>query len=802
MQISYNWLADLVEELPPVERLAELLTHAGLEVEAIERRGEGLDRVVVGQVVSKTPVEGSNHLNVCRVDAGQGELLQIVCGAANYDVGAKVPTALVGAELPGGLRIERRKLRGVESSGMLCSAKELGISEEGKGLMLLDPGAPVGRPIAEVLPIVDTVLTVNATPNRPDWLSHLGVARELVALGGTRLRMPEARPLESGAATAERIAVEIRAPDRCGRYAARVVEGVSFGPSPLWMQQRLLACGVRALGNVIDVTNYVLLELGHPLHAFDLDRIRGGRIVVRTAAPGETLVTLDDKERRLVEEDLVIADGERALVLAGVMGGAEAEVGPQTTRVLLESAWFHPTSIRRSARRHGLHTESSHRFERGADMEAARYALDRAAQLVQQLAGGEVRVGVVDEWPGRRERPRVALRWKRVDELLGVPVPPAESKGILESLGFQPVESSEEKATFAVPSWRTDVGLEADLIEEVARIRGYGKVPAQPPRAAAIPPVRQRAARVEARIREALSAAGLDEVLHYAFVDPKDLAALDPAGAPVKALPLRNPLAETQSVMRTSLLPGLLRNAAFNRNRQVEDLRVYELGPIFLPEPARDAPVREPLRLAGLVFGNRRPASWAEPSQPVDFYDCKGVVESVLSALGIRDATWEAGDAGWLHPRSACRVRLGDRELGQLGELHPVVADRFDLPRGIYVFDLDFAALAEAARLLPRFGGVPRFPAVLRDLAVVVPVEVSAARIEAVLRGPAGEGLVEGVELFDVYQGPQVGEGRKNLAFAIRYRAPDRTLTDEEIHRVHGALVEALAREVGAELRA
>ncbi len=801
MQISYKWLSDLVEQMPPVDRLAELLTHAGLEVEAIERRGEGLGHVVVGQVVSKEPVEGSDKLNLCKVDAGQGELLSIVCGAANYGVGAKVPTALLGAELPNGMRIERRKLRGVESAGMLCSAKELGVSEESAGLLLLEENAPVGQAITEHLGLDDVVLTLNATPNRPDWLSHLGVARELVALTGTKLRMPAAAPQESGTPASDLVAVEIRDPARCGRYAARVVEGVRFGASPQWMQQRLTACGVRALGNVIDVTNYVLLETGHPLHAFDLDKVRGGRIVVRTAEAGEKLVTLDEKERTLVPEDLVIADGERALVLAGVMGGADAEVGEGTTRVLIESAWFQPTGVRRSSKRHGLHTESSHRFERGADIEAVRFAIDRAAALIQQLAGGEVRPGVVDEFPGSREPAQVALRWKRVGELLGVEVPAEESRRILLDLGFGLVAEDGQGARFAVPTFRTDVGREADLIEEVARIRGYATVPTALPSAAAEAAQPTKAQRVQAALREIFAGAGLDEVLNYAFVDPKDLAALVPGGKAPAALPLRNPLTETQSVMRTGLVAGLLRNAAFNRNRQVEDLRLYEIGPAFLPEGTRDAPVREPVRVAGLLAGNRRPANWAEGAQPVDFFDAKGILETMLASLGVVGVRWEAGDATWLHPRSACVVMAGERAVGQLGELHPVVAESFDLPRGVFVFELEFDALVEAAHLLPRFTGVPRFPAVLRDLAVVVPVEVSAARIEAVLRGPAGEGLVEGVELFDVYQGPQLGEGCKNLAFAIRYRAPERTLTDEEITRVHGALVQALAREVGAELR-
>src|SRR5690606_30168378 len=431
MRISMRWLGEWVKPLPEPEELARLLTGAGIEVEAIERLGQGLDRVVVGQVLSKTPVEGSTKLNLCTVDVGQAEPLSIVCGAANYQVGDKVPTALVGAVLPGGMRIEARKLRGVMSHGMMCSARELGLSEESEGLMILEPDAMVGTPIARHLELDDVVLTLNATPNRPDWLSHLGIAREVAALTGARLIWPEVKVVEEGAPIEEKASVAIEWPERCGRYAARVVEGVRFGPSPRWMQARLLACGMRPLGNLTDVTNYVLLETGQPLHAFDLDRVTGARIRVRAAKEGERLVTLDGKERTLCADDLVIADAERALVLAGVMGGEDAEVTEATTRVLIESAHFSASGIRRSAKRHQIHSESSHRFERGTDPEAVRFALDRAAQLMRELAGGTIARGVIDLYPGRREPERVRLRFGRVSALLGTTVQAEESRALL-----------------------------------------------------------------------------------------------------------------------------------------------------------------------------------------------------------------------------------------------------------------------------------------------------------------------------------------------------------------------------------
>jgi phenylalanyl-tRNA synthetase beta chain len=566
------------------------------------------------------------------------------------------------------------------------------------------------------------------------------------------------------------------------------------------MRRRLELCGVRALGNLIDVTNHVLLEVGQPLHAFDLDLVRGGVIRPRRAAEGETLVTLDGKERRLVADDLVIADGERALVLAGVMGGADAEVSPKTTRILLEGAWFQPSGIRRTARRHALHTESSHRYERTADIGIIPWALDRAARLAAELAGGEVRRGRVDVYPGERPPARVRLRYRRVGALLGTPVEPAETKRILVSLGLAALRDDGETLELEAPTFRTDLTREADLIEEVARVRGYHRIPTEPPRAPIrVPPVDVKS-RVVARIREALSRAGLDEAVNFSFADPADLALF--SGGEARAIPLKNPLAETQAVMRTCLTAGLARNVAFNLNRQATDVRLYEIGNVFQPVPGDGRPVREPARVAGILVGRRAPHAWAEAPAPVDFWDAKGVVEAILAAAGIREAEWLPDDAPHLHPRSACLVRVGGERLGRLGELHPTIADGIGLPRGVFVFELSLDRLVERANLQGAYAGVPRFPAVLRDLAMLVDEAVPVARIVATLRGPAGGGLVEDVELFDVYQGAQVPAGRKSLAFAIRYRAADRTLTDEEVTRVHRALVEALEREVGATLRA
>src|SRR5512136_1425081 len=462
MRISLRWLAEYVP-LPPPEELARRLTAVGLEVEAVERVGRELDGVVAARIVSAERHPDADKLSVTRVDAGTGEPLQVVCGARNWKVGDLVPLATVGAELPGGHRIERARLRGVESNGMLCSAKELGLSAESSGLMLLPGEARPGTPVAEVLGVEDTVLEVNVTPNRPDALSHLGIAREVAAIFGRAVRMPRAALSQKGGPAAEAVRVRIEAPEKCARYAARVIEGVKIGPAPLWLARRLESTGVRSISNVVDATNFALLEMGHPLHAFDLDRVAGAEIVVRIARPGEKLVTLDGQERALVADDLVIADRDRASALAGVMGGGGSEISPGTTRVLLESAWFEPTGVRRTAKRYGLHTEASHRFERGVDPAGVVTALDRCAALIAELAGGTVRTGRADAHPRRARPVDVPLGWARPAEILGLPLGRREVRRTLAALGFEERRAGAKGAVYRVPSWRLDVSREEDL---------------------------------------------------------------------------------------------------------------------------------------------------------------------------------------------------------------------------------------------------------------------------------------------------------------------------------------------------
>jgi phenylalanyl-tRNA synthetase beta chain len=797
MRISLQWLSEYVG-LPVEEELARRLTAVGFEVEAIERTGRGLEGVVAARILSSEKHPNAEKLSVTRVDAGGDAPLQIVCGAKNYAVGDVVPLATVGATLPGGTRIEKAKLRGVESSGMLCSARELGLAEDASGLLLLDRAVAPGTPIARALGIEDTLLEVNVTPNRPDALSHVGIAREVAAFLGERVRMPSPRLAESGGPASDAVKVRIEAPEKCARYAARVVEGVRIGPSPAWLARRLEACGVRSISNVVDATNFVLLELGHPLHAFDLDRVAGHEIVVRTARPGERITTLDGKERALDPDDLLIADRDRGSALAGVMGGGDSEISAGTTRVLLESAWFQPSGVRRTSRRHGLKTEASYRFERGADPGMVIPALDRCAGLIAELAGGTVRPGVVDAHPREVVSADVRLRWSVPGRILGMGVPRDEVRAILERLGFAVRASDDEGATFAVPSWRVDVSLEEDLVEEIVRTKGYDAIPETLPANAVATPAEPAEAQALSRVRAALEGSGFSEAVNFSFVAERDLASLAPRGA--AAIALRNPISADLAVMRTSLVPSLLRNAALNRRQRVEDVRLYEIARVYLPLAAPgDAPAAEPLEIAGVLAGRRSPASWAEPAEALDFYDAKAAVEAVLVALGVEARFSAEGGGGWLHPRVSAVVRApGGAALGEVGELHPRAADAFDLPRGVLAFRLSADALLAAARLVPRYAPIPRFPAVLRDLAVVV---ADAVQAEAVLEAVRAEPLVEDATLFDVYRGPPIPPGKKNLALALRYRAPDRTLTDAEADAAHQRIVERLASTLRAELR-
>jgi len=804
MKISLKWL----RELCPVElsdaEIATRLTFAGLEVEGREARALASD-VVAAKVVSRTKVP-ETHLSVCEIDDGSGAPLQVVCGADNYGAGDLVALARVGAVLPDGKKIEKATLRGLASSGMLCSARELGLSDDHAGLLLLPRGTPLGTRVEALLGLPDTVLEVNVTANRPDALSHLGVARELAAITSGSAVPPKVGAVDQGAPPAQ---VQVDDAARCPRYLARVLEGVRSGPSSLWIQERLRSCGVRPISNIVDATNLVLLELGHPLHAFDLDRLAQARIVVRRATEGELLKTLDGKERKLSADDLVIADGERPVALAGVMGGQTSEVSDSTTRILLESAVFEGAGIRRTARRHALHTEASHRFERGADELFAATALQRCAELIVEVAGGKILPGAIDVYPAPRAPVHVWVRPARVSAILGTSVTAQEVDQRLHALGLQPVDGNDARRLWLVPHWRRDLTREIDCIEEVARLRGLDTIPLEVPKAG----VGETAAQVPAQqatalARAALSAHGYDEVLNYSFVSEKDLAALWPEEGAPEPIRVANPLTVEQGAMRWTLWAGLLRNLGKNLARGAQDVRLYELGRAYLrrtnPHHAAGPlawPVDEPQRLALVAVGSRAAKSWGAKDQPVDYFDLKGTLEAILETVGVPAAKFELAPFASLHPASASTLSIGGKTLGTLGQVHPLVAQAFEVPASTLLAELDWDALLALAGGVRQLHGVPRFPGVERDLAFVVDDAVPASRMLAEIRSADAALLLEQVLLFDVYRGSPVPPGKKSIAYRLSLRAPDRTLTDAEADQLCAAVKARLETELHAEIR-
>lgn len=808
MRVLLSWLRELTA-LPPhvdAQAVAARLTMAGLEVEAVERLDEGLDQVVVGEVRSKVPIEGT-RLNVCQVFDGKTEH-QIVCGAQNYEVGALVPAALPGAVLPGNKPIGAATLRGVDSFGMLCSGKELGVDDGVDGLLLLPEGTAPGTPIAQVLERDDVVLDINVTPNRADALSHHGVARELAALFDLpSVAPPTPRvPVADGNSPAT-LTVEDGA--LCPHYAGRVIEGVRVGPSPRWVQLRLEALGLRSINNVVDATNLVMLELGQPMHAFDFDTLGESHIVVRTARPKERLTTLDGVERELSTEDLCICDANGPIALAGVMGGERTEVTETTTSLFLESAFFAPSSVRRAARRHQIHSDASHRFERGVDPERVRLALDRLTELILEVAGGQLSGDVVAQVSTPFVRRTVSLRHRRLEALLGVKVPWQEARRILERLGLETLSATDEALEVQVPGARLDLTREEDLVEEVARVRGLEAIAPRLPSSRGSNAVEPVAATLGRRLRTGLRAAGLDEAINLAFTAPALLEGLSPNTPP---LLLRNPLASDLSALRTTLLAGLLRNVSHNLRHGADEVRLYELGRVYLPL-ADSTGLRlgdagfvvdaEPTRLA-IVLHGRASKSWTGGGQALDFYDLKGAIEMGLVALGVEAdrVTTRQASAPFLHPRaSAALVSDGGQTLGHLGELHPTLAAQFDLPRGVFVAEFELAPLLALATPVARYSGIPRFPASFRDVALVVDDGVSAASVATEIRSSDTDGLIDRVELFDVYKGAPLPDGKKNLAFSVRYRSAERTLADDDINATHARVVAHLEQAFGARLR-
>jgi phenylalanyl-tRNA synthetase beta chain len=784
MKFSENWLRTYVN--PPLSsaELAHALTMAGLEVEALESAAPAFEKVVVAEVKSLAKHPNADRLNVCQVDVGQGMPLQIVCGAANVHAGAKVPCALVGARLPK-LVIEQAKVRGVESFGMLCSEQELGLADESSGLLLLPSDAPVGQDIRNYLGLDDKLFTLKLTPNRSDCLSIVGVAREVAAITGSSLTLPGSAAVS--AALTDTFPVKVEAPIACPRYCGRIVRGVNAKAStPDWMVRRLLRSGLRPISALVDITNYVLLELGQPMHAFDLNKLSGG-VAVRMARAGEQITLLNDLVATLEEHMLVIADDARPVALAGIMGGADTAVDDGTTDVFLEAAFFSPDAIAGKARSLGLSTDSSYRFERGIDFAATRDCMERATRLVLDICGGSA--GPVSEVVGNLpERKPIRLRTERVRRVLGMDFGREDIERLLQRLQLDTAGSGE---SFEVvpPSYRFDLTIEEDLIEEVARLHGYDHIPALPPRSTlALLPSPERA-RSEESVRAFLVARDYQEVITYSFVDAlweSDLAGND---APVV---LRNPIAAQMGVMRSTLWGGLLDCLRFNLNRKQPRVRVFEVGRVFL-SGAPD--FEQSSRLAGLAWGQVVPEQWGEKGRAIDLFDVKGDLEALLwpRVADFRRATRPA-----LHPGQSAEIHLAGKRVGWIGALHPKLVQKYELPLVPILFEIEFDAVL--ARALPKFGDVAKFPPVRRDLAVIVDENVEVQTMLAACREVAPPEVTE-IALFDLYQGKGIDSGKKSLAFRVLLQDTQKTLTDVEVDSVIARLIQVLSDRFGGNLR-
>ena len=798
MRVPLSWLREYVDLDLPVDELAHRLTMAGVEVGEVIRMG-GWEQCFVGQVMSVRSHPQADRLSLCRVSTGSEEL-EVVCGAPNVAAGQKVCFAKVGADLydsQSGKQeaLKAARIRGVVSQGMICSELELGLGEDHEGIIVLPDDAPVGLPLDQYLG--DTILDLELTSNRLDCLSILGVAHEVAALTGKTVREPDLSYPEEGPPVDAQVSVSIADPELCHRYTATLIQGVQIGPSPHWLQERLTKAGLRPINNVVDATNYVMLEFNQPLHAFNFRQVRQSTVVVRRARVGETLVTLDGVERRLGPEVLVIADAQDAIGIGGVIGGADSEIGPDTTAVLLESATFNGYNNRQTAQNLRLRTDATLRFEKGLRPELAPIALRRATRLIHQVAGGQIAQGIIDVFPDGLSPQMVPLTQKRLKKVLGMDIDEETVERVLTSLGFQCKQAGSGCLEVDIPYWRNDINIEDDLVEEVVRITGYDSVPTT----MLSTPIPYRSLAPEADLRElvkdTLASAGVQEVISYPLVSLEYLErvnGLDHSNPPLR---IANPLSSRQEYLRPTLRASLLATLAANQGHSEGPFRLFEVGHTFHPRP-EELP-HEQQMLALLVAGRRREPSWLEDDSLVDFFDVKGLVETVLNHLGVA-ADFEPTEDTFFQSGRCAEINVGKISLGVIGEVHPTVRERFDLnPLPVALVELELEALSEVAQWTQRrFKTLSRYPAATRDLALLIPDGVPEGRLQDLI---ARHRLVERVELFDIYSGENIPNGTRSLAFHVYFQSHERTLTTEEVNRSLQGLLRTLEREVGASIR-
>ncbi len=799
MKVSYRWLQEFVEIPWSAQELADRLTMAGLEVESVESIAPALDQVVVGEIEEITVHPNADSLNVCQICVGE-ERKTIVCGAPNVAVGMKVPVALEGVILPNGMQIKSVDLRGVKSYGMACSEVELAVGDDASGLMVLPSESPVGHSVSAALGLDDLVLDVSIYANRPDCMSMIGIAREVAALLGTRITYPNVNLVESNLPIEELASITVEAQEKCPRYSARLLQNIEIGPSPQWIQQKLRAAGMRPINNVVDITNFVMLETGQPLHAFDYDQLAEHRIVVRTALDGEELITLDGEKRSLTKDMLMICDANQSACIAGVMGGENSEVTESTTSILLESANFAAANIRRTSRRLGILSEAAARFEKGIDPHGTLLALNRAADLLHRYAAAQVAKGVLDVNHVTSHKQTVELSPKRVNQLLGTDIPEQEMISMLTSLELV-IDDSSAPWQVTVPSFRQDIELECDLIEEVARLWGFDNVPVTLPSGL----TSQGSTSVTQRrcdlLRTTLVGAGLSEAINYSFVHPKNIerVGLKDVERYSRQIPLQHPLTEDYSVMRTTLIPGLLDCASRNLSRQQQRVNLFELGAVYIPEklPLQAQP-REQRYLSLLLTGPRQKSHWDVKAENYDFYDLKGYVELVLSQFS-GEFVWECGEFPVFHPNRQGQIRLGKQVVGGYGEIHPRVQKEYRIVERVYVAEIDLDTLLQFPKKTSLFMALPKFPAVDRDMALLLADDVQVADVVNTLQLAGGE-LLKKVEVFDVYQGAQVSQGMKSVAFSFIFQG-NHTLTDEVVNQQMKLMYQSVQQKYKAEIR-
>lgn len=810
MQVSIKWLKDYIDFTETPEQLADKLTMAGIPVENVVDPGEGLEKVVTGRIEKLEPHQNSDHLQICTMNVGLAENIIIVTGAQNVAEGQVVPVAMVGAHLPNGMKISKGKLRGVASNGMLCSAQELKLDleklpeEQKTGIFILPSDTPVGIPAKDVLGLNDVVLEFELTANRADCFSVFGLVREIAAITGNKPHFPEIKVNEDDNTKLNDIfSVEIADPDLCSRFSTRMLKNVKIGPSPEWMQQRLEGAGIRSINNVVDVTNFVMIELGHPMHAYDYDKITGKKLIARRAIDGEELHTLDDTSRKAKGEMLVIADSEKAAGLAGIMGGFETEITDTTTTVVLESADFYGPCIRRTARACGLSSEASGRFERGVDSETTIKALDRAAQLLQEMGACTVCEGIVDVYPNPKQANYVTFTPEQINNHLGTNIAKDVMLNIITSVGFDVTKDENDEITVKVPSWRNDVTCMADISEEIARLHGFDKIKSTLPNGVSMQGTQSAKQTFIDKVKASLSSQGLYETISFALTNEETFNKLNiPQDSPLrKAVPIMNPLSDEYPLVRTTLLSSIFDNLARNLARKNDDVALFEVGSVFFPKalPVTELP-DEVVKIAGAITGRRNAQGWNQTNDMVDFYDAKGIIEELLANLRVTRYTVETGTHYAMHPGKTALFKKGRDVIATVGEVHPAVLSAYGITKPVYIFELDATIVMKYMAKDLKYKALPKYPATSRDLAMLVDVDVNAADIEKAMTKAAGQNLTQ-ITLFDVYTGKQVEEGKKSLAFSLTFQSNDKTLTDAEIDPAIEKIVAKLQKDFNANLR-